>query len=239
MNPTLEDWKNTTSLGLVEQLPLQDYDAALMKVEAYLANVGGWNPDDSNDPTGPGLPVNGAIPSDAIPTIVEDNYNRIYVSNIDATIGINMSYVNNTQSGMTDTDLLNAIESEVEDFIKSKLVDLPISFVSLDSYIGTVTNEGLTTTTNRIDIDQEVQGQDLVDPRAIALDEARKRYALSTNWNVYGIYTESSNDLIATIRRYTDVTYATEDNLETNQYIIKLDSTSFTVVSGLYRPIQI
>lgn len=239
MNPTLEDWKNTTTLGLVEQLPLQNYDSAFVKVEGYLSSVGGWTPDSEDNPTGPGLPVNGDIPETAIPAIVAQYHDRIYTTNVNATITVNLDLITNTQSGMSDASILTAIESEIEIMLSEKFENIPVNFVSLDAYTGTVVDDGLTTKAERVSIYNASLLEDVIDPRAIALQKARNRYNLSNEWSVYSVYTESDSDLVVTIRKYTTSSYTTEDNTVGNQYVFKLNPIKYTIVSGLNRPIQI
>ena len=177
-NLTLNSWKVTVSIGIVEKLPLQDQVSAFVLAETYLASTGGWVPDDILDPTGPGVPASGVTTEEAIQIIFDNNLNRIYSIDAQGTATFNITFEDILTDGLSDADVILAIEAKVRDFIESQVTEANMEFVQLDSYTGTGLN-GPTDAVERVDLQNLVAGGGkLTNPRAIALSAARARFSI-------------------------------------------------------------
>lgn len=232
-NLTLSSWKLTVSIGVVEKLPLQDQESAFVLAETFLASTGGWVPDDPLDPTGPGVPASGVTTEEAIQIIFDNNLNRIYSIDAQGTATFNITFEDILTEGLSDEDVLLAIEANFRDFVESQFNGTNMGFVQLDSFTGTVLS-GITDQAERQALQASIAGGGkLTNPRAIALSAGRARFTLDNNFNVNYLYTEANKDLFVLINRYTDVTYQTIDTGFANQFVIKLDPVTYTVTSGI------
>lgn len=232
-NLTLNSWKVTVSIGIVEKLPLQDQVSAFVLAEDYLATTGGWVPDDVLDPTGPGVPASGVTTEEAIQIIFDNNLNRVYSIDAQGTVTFNITFENILTEGLSDADVLLAIEAKFRDFVESQFESTNMEFVQLDSFTGTVLS-GTTDQAERIALQNLVAGGGkLTNPRAIALSAGRARFALDPTFNVTYLYTEESKDLFVLLNKYTDTTYQTIDISFASQFVIKLDPVIYTVTSGI------
>ena len=233
-NLTLAGWKTTVSTGLIQQLPLQDQASALVLTEEYLANTGGWVPDDAGDPTGPGVPASGATTGEAILAITQNNLDRVFSCALQGTVTFNMAYNRNLDPTLTDEEALLAIAPGLRDFVELQFVETEsnLEFVSLDSYDGPIVR-GPTTAEERRNIQTIIAaGGKLINPKSIALSSARARFNVDNTFNVSYLYTETDKELFHLIVKYTDTTYETLDLTATNQYTIKLDTVSYKVNTG-------
>ena len=232
-NLTLNSWKVTVSIGVVETLPLQDQESAFVLAETYLASTGGWIPDDPLNPTGPGVPASGVTTEEAIQIIFNGNLNRIYSVDAQGVVTFNITFEDILTEGLSDSDVLLAIESKFRTFIESQFESTNMEFVQLDSFTGTVLN-GPTDQSERLDLQNLLTGGGkLTNPKAIALSAGRARFSLNNTFNVTYLYTESGKDLFVLIDKYTDTTYQTVDTSSTNQFVINLDPVNYTVTSGI------
>ena len=50
---TLNGWIQSAAAGVVESVPLQDFESSLALAEDFLGTQGGWNPDDPGDLNNP------------------------------------------------------------------------------------------------------------------------------------------------------------------------------------------
>lgn len=233
-NLTLAGWKTTVSVGLIQELPLQDQASALVLTEEYLASTGGWIPDDAGDPTGPGVPASGVTTSEAIVVIAQNNLDRIYSFALQGVLTFNVAYNRNLDPTFSDATALSVIEPVLRDFIELQFVDTEtnLEFVTLDSYDGPIIR-GTTTAEERRAIQTIITtGGKLINPKAIALSAARARFNIDNTFNVSYLYTEDDKELFHLIIKYTDTTYESIDSTATNQFAIKLDSTSYKVNTG-------
>jgi hypothetical protein len=233
-NLTLAGWKTTVSIGLIQELPLQDQASALVLTENYLASTGGWVPDDAGDPTGPGVPASGVTTGEAIIVIAQNNLGRIYSFSLQGVLTFNMEYNRNLDPTFSDATALSVIEPALRDFIELQFVDTEtnLEFVTLDSYDGPIIR-GTTTAEERRGIQTAITtGGKLINPKAIALSSARARFNADNTFNVSYLYTEEDKELFHLIIKYTDTTYESIDPTATNQFAIKLDSVSYKVNTG-------
>jgi len=232
-NLTLNSWKVTVSIGIVEKLPLQDQQSAFILAEDFLATTGGWVPDDPLDPTGPGVPASGVTTEEAIQIIFDNNLDRIYSIDAQGTATFNITFEDILTEGLSDADVLLAIEAKFRDFVESQFTGTNMEFVQLDSFTGTVLN-GPTDAAERVALQSLITGGGkLTNPRAIALSAARARFALNPTFNVTYLYTEENKDLFILLNKYTDTTYQTIDTSFTEQFAVNLNPVSYVVTSGL------
>jgi hypothetical protein len=204
----------------------------------YLASTGGWVPDDILDPTGPGVPASGVTTGEAIQLIDDEQLTRIYSITGSGVVSFGTNFQINLDPGLSDNDVLAAIEAKLEDFVENQFEDTELSFVNLDSFTGTVIN-GPTTASERQAIQNSIaSGGKITNPKTIALVAARARWSLDNTFNVKYLYTVPTKDFFVRIVQYTNSsTYNTESATATNQYAIKLDRTTYQVTSGLVTPL--
>jgi len=232
-NLTLSGWKQSVAAGLVEIVPLQTFESSLVLADDYLATTGGWVPDDAGDPTGPGVPASGATTGEAMLIIRDEQLERIYSADLSGVLSFTTNFQINLAPGLSDADVLAAMEAKFEDFVEAQLPNTNLAFVNLDSFTGTVA-EGPTTQTERQAIQTSIlSGGKITNPKEIALVAARARYSLDNTYNVKYMYTQPDKVLFHLMVQYTDATYETEDTNATNQYVIKLDPVTYEVTSGL------
>jgi len=232
-NLTLSGWKQSIAAGVVEVVPLQTFESSLVLADDYLAATGGWVPDDAGNPTGPGVPASGATNAQAIQDIRDEQLERIYSADLSGVLSFTTHFQTNLTPGLSEADVLAAIEADFEDFVEAQLPETNLAFVNLDSFTGSVI-QGPTTETERQAIQTSIlSGGKITNPKEIALVAARARFSLDNTYNVQYMYTQPDKVLFHLMVQYTDVTYATEDTNATNQYVIKLDPITYEVTSGL------
>ena len=236
-NLTLNGWKQSVAAGVVETVPLQDFDSALTLADDFLGTQGGWNPDDAGDPTGPGVPVSGISLSDAILTITLQQRDRIYRADVAGVLNFNVIMNENLAIGLDDAAVLSNLTDRLEDLVRANLINTNIKFVSIPSFTGTVTN-GATDAAERQSIQSIITtGGQIIEPKANALISARALYNLDNFWNVQYLYTEQNKSLFVMVIRYTDdTTYELEDANAPNRYGIKLDPVSYRTTGGTVLP---
>ena len=238
MNLTIAGWKQTTALLLVSMLPLQDFDSALQLVENYLSSVGGWVPDDTNNPTGPGVPATGETPEQAVDSIVQEQLGRMYDVDATVTVELNVRFFANLLAGQSDSSVLSAIDQELQNLITAQLSPTDLTATAVTSTTATIVNSGLTDQTIRLDLNTQVQTVNrLTDPKALALEEARDRFALDDTWNVSQFYTQANDDLVFFVEKYDNNAYVLLDAASTEKFILKFDSVSYDLVSGIKLPV--
>ena len=132
----------------MEIVPLQTFESSLVLADDYLAATGGWVPDDAGDPTGPGVPASGATNAQAMQAIKDEQLERIYSADLSGVLSFTTHYQINLATGLSDADVLAAMEARLEDFVEAQLPDTNLAFVNLDSFTGSVV-EGPTTEAER------------------------------------------------------------------------------------------
>lgn len=235
-NLTLTGWKRSVAAGLVETVPLQEFESAFLLAEQYLSSQGGWNPDDAGDPTGPGVPVSNVTTGEAIEAIFNEQMSRIYQIEIAGSLAISAFLNENLSPGLSDADVFSNTMVRVQEFLEAEFTKTNLRFDNIISYTGTVTT-GPTTSQERVSIQTSIgAGGKIVNPREIALIAARARFDLDTTYNVEYLYTEANKDLFVLVRKYTNTQYTTADTTTDNKFGIKLDSDSFRVTTGVVLP---
>lgn len=235
-NLTLTGWKRSVAAGLVETVPLQEFESAFLLAEQYLSSQGGWNPDDAGDPTGPGVPVSNVTTGEAIEAIFNEQMSRIYQIEIAGSLAISAFLNENLSPGLSDADVFSNTTVRVQEFLEAEFTKTNLRFDNIISYTGTVTT-GPTTSQERVSIQTSIgAGGKIVNPREIALIAARARFDLDTTYNVEYLYTEANKDLFVLVRKYTNTQYTTADTTTDNKFGIKLDSDSFRVTTGVVLP---
>ena len=234
-NLTLQGWKQSVAAGVIETVPFQDFESALVLADDFLGTQGGWNPDDAGDPSGPGVPVSGISTSDAIISITVLVRERIYRADVTAVLDFRVVMHENLSPGLDDQTVLDNLVDSLEDLVKENLSKTNMEFVSIPSYTGTVTS-GPTTASERLTIQSTITGGGrIIEPRVIALIAARGEFNLDNTWNVEYLYTEPGKSLFVMIVKYLNTDYVTIDSAAT-RYGVKLDPVSYRMTSGTVLP---
>lgn len=230
----LSGWRSSTAIAVTNILPLQTFESSLVLVESYLASTGGWVPDSPTNPTGPGQPVTGEMPTDAAISIKNQQYARVYTIKATADIRLDFTYVANLASGQTDDDVLVAIQNGVKQFLETQLGRTSLSLDSMISLTGTINSNGLTTSSQRLSIFEEESQGILNDPRAIALNMTKNTYGLDDLWNVESTYTEVNGKIVVIMAKYTELSFGTLDTSVVQRYVISVNPGQYLIETGLF-----
>ncbi len=237
-NLTLNGWKASVAAGVVESLPLQDFESALVLAESFLATQGGWNPDDAGDPTGSGEPASGISLEASISLITTTQLESIYHVDVSANMNFRIVLNENLAFGLSDGDVLINIADRLTDVVEANLVNTNIELIDIPSFTGDVTN-GPTTAEERRSIQTLIEsGGRIIEPSAIGLIVARAMFSLDNTHNVEYLYTEPTKVLFLQISKYIDTTYESFDSAATSKFGITLDAISFKTTAGVVIPIQ-
>lgn len=229
---TLQAWNESVALGLVKKLPLQDIDSAFALSENYLANNGGWVPDDGGDPTGLGEPATGETLAEAIQSIFDQQIAQVYTVDVNGSIEFAVTVNKNLSEGLSNSDVFLNIEGDLLNIVNEQLSNTSIEVLSIPSFGGTV-DSGATDAAERVAIQSAITaGGKFTDPKVIATSAARARFNLDNTHNVEYLYTESGKEYFVSIVKYTDTTYSVLDSNAVNKYSIRLDRLSYKVFSG-------
>jgi len=231
-NQSLQAWKTDTAFLVVTKLPFEDFESAFVLAEEYLSSTGGWNPDDEDDPTGPGMPVSGATSDEASDIIREEQFSSVYSIPVEATITISLEYITKLIGGLAAQDVLDNIEEGLNQFIADQLEPTDIQYDSLVSFTGVPVEGSLTTQDIRTELNTVVEaGGKLIDPKALALEYSRTTYTLDNLWNVTYLYTKEDNDLFVLVEKYL-ADYSALDLSDDRQFFVSLDPVSYEVTGG-------
>ncbi len=235
-NLTLNGWIQSVAAGVVETVPLQDLESALVLAEDFLGTQGGWVPDTMGDTTGPGVPASGISTSDAIITITVQQRDRIYHADVAGVLNFQLIMNENLSPGLDDATVLANLVDRLDEVVKANLLNTNIKFVEIPSYTGDVTN-GATDATERQALQTLITaGGQIINAKAIGLIVARGEYNLDNTYNVQYLYTEQGKGLFVMVVKYTDNLYTTEDDSATNRYGITLDPISYRTAGGTVLP---
>lgn len=233
---TLNGWIATVAAGVVETVPLQDFESSLVLSEAFLGTQGGWNPDDAGDPTGFGEPVSGVTTEQSIVLITVEQRDRVYHADISGVLNFRIILNENLSPGLDDAAVLANLVDILDDTVQANLLNTNIEFVDIPSYTGVVTN-GATTASVRQNIQSTlVAGGQIINPSVIALSVARAEYNLDNTYNVQYLYTEPSKVLFVMIIKYTTDLYESVDTTADARYGITLNPVSFRTAGGTTLP---
>lgn len=235
MFTSLDGWKVTATGALVHRLPLQSYASALVLVEAYLSNVGGWTPTDPADPLGEGEPANSATPEEAADDIAETQYANVYDMDIAVPVVLSVRFPRKLNSSLTEEQALAAIQPLIENWLEGRIDEttVPFRISSVGIATGSVESSGEQTTANRVEIQETIAaGGKLIDPRAIAVSLARSRYDLDETWNASTVYTEDSQPIVVIVEKYLDDDYEFLDPDAEQKYVLEVNSDTYTVTAG-------
>jgi len=230
----LSGWRSSTAIAVTSILPLQTFESSLVLTESYLATTGGWVPDNPGNPTGPGQPVTGESPDQAAISIKNQQYARVYTVKVTADLRLNFTYVANLATGQPNEDVLVAIQNGVQDFLETQLGRTSLTLDSVVNLTGSISTNGLTTSSQRLSIYEEESQGILNDPRAIALDMAKNTYALDDLWNVESTYTEANGKIVVIMAKYTELSFGTLDNNVLQRYVISVNPGQYLVETGLF-----
>ncbi len=233
VNLNLAGWKTTATTALINTLPLQTFDNGLLLVDQYLASVGGWTPDSELDPTGPGVPVNGATPAEAATAIATTQLSRVYRLTGTMSVEINLDYIASFAPGQSDDDIRAQMQPLIQAFIEERLASTQLSFVGLSGLSGDITDGGETTAAERRALLVALTNNaEKSDPRALALRAATTLYQLPSTWSVQSVYTETGKPIVVTIRKYTNTQFTALDNTTTVRYVMTVSPDTYTVTAG-------
>lgn len=231
---TLNGWRTSATNGLVESLPLQTFDDSLILVDEYIAGIGGWVPNDANDPTGEGVPANGETPAQAVASIVASRLERVHRLKASMNVQVNLDVVANFAAGQSDADIIAQMQPLVEAFVQRQLSKSPLAYGGVSNLSGTLDRNGDTDLQERLDIETAISnGQLLRDPRVVALNAARTLYGLDNAWSVNLVYTEPDKSIIVVIRKFLDSALTALDPNEVNQYVINVSPDDYSVAGGV------
>jgi hypothetical protein len=233
---TLNGWKASVATGVVEAVPLQDFESALVLAEDFLGTQGGWNPDDAGDPTGFGEPVSGVTLDEAIILITDQQRDRIYHSDISGVLNFRIILNNNLSPGLDDAAVSAAIVDILDDVVQANLLQTNIEFIDIPSYTDTVTNGPTDATTRQAIQNTLTAGGQIIDPSVIGLSVARSEYNLDNTFNVQYLYTEPNKVLFVMVIKYTDNLYSTVDTTANARFGISLDPISYRTAGGTTLP---
>lgn len=231
---TLAGWRTSAANLLVEAIPLQTFDSSVLLIDAYLASVGGWVPDDVGDPTGEGSPVNGDTPEEAVAAIVEQQLDRMY--RLDATLQVELTlqFVSNLAPGQSDEDVRSQMQPLIEALLEVEFGSSLLNFSNFTNLSGPIITGGTLDAVQRVEIQGLIATASFAhDPRAVAVNAARNIYALDDLWNVENYYTEVNQPIVTIIRKYTTLTYVTIDTAETLRYVIGVNRDTYVIESGI------
>lgn len=233
-NESLASWTTDTAILVLDRLPLQTLASCTTLVTEYIGTTGGWIPDDPGQPLGPGQPASGQSQPEAADTIAEGQLERVYRTSVTADIKVNYSVIQNLDPGLSDNDVLVLIEESLADFLESQLDCTILKITEEPTFTGEVLRNGATTTEQRQEADTQIKsGEKLTTPLSIGLNYARQRFDLDDLWNATYIYTETNNDTVVLVEKYTTVTYDIVDNSSIDQHVVTMDSTTYKLASGL------
>ncbi len=234
-NLTLNGWIQSVASGVIETVPLQDLESALVLAEDFLSTQGGWVPDNPGDTTGPGVPASGISTSDAIITITVLQQERIYHADIAGVLNFRIIMNENLSSGLDDATVLTNLIDRLDEVVKANLRNTNIEFVDIPSYTGVVTN-GPTTPEERRELQTIITtGGQIINAKAIALIAGRGEFNLDNTYNVQYLYTEPGKALFVVLVQYTDTLYNTEVD-SAQRYGITLDPVSYRTAGGTVLP---
>jgi hypothetical protein len=233
---TLNGWKASVATGVVETVPLQDFESALVLAEDFLGTQGGWNPDDAGDPTGFGEPVSGVTLDESIILITNQQRDRIYHSDISGVLNFRIILNNNLSPGLDDAAVSAAVVDILDDVVQANLLQTNIEFIDIPSYTSTVTNGPTDASTRQSIQNTLLAGGQIIDPSVIGLSVARAEYNLDNTHNVQYLYTEPNKVLFVMVIKYTDNLYSTVDTTADARYGISLDPISYRTAGGTTLP---
>lgn len=233
---TLNGWITSAAAGVVEAVPLQDFESALALAEDFIGTQGGWTPDDPGDPTGLGEPASGVSLQQGIVLITVQQLERIYHTDVSGVLNFRLIMNNNLSPGLDDTSVLANIVDLLDDIVQANLLQTNIEFVNIPSYTGVVTNGPTDASTRQAIQNTLTAGGQIVDPYAIGLSVARAEYNLDDTYNVEYLYTEPTKALFVMVIKYTDNLYATVDTTADARYGITLDPVSYRTAGGTTLP---
>lgn len=234
-NLTLNGWKASVAAGVVETVPLQTLETALVLADDFLGTQGGWNPDDAGDPTGPGEPVSGISLSDAIVLITLQQRDRIYHVDVAGVLNFRILLNENLSPGLDEATVIANVTDILDNVVQANLLNTNIEFVDIPSFTGVVTN-GPTDAAERQAIQQTIlAGGQIIDPKAIGLTVARTEYNLDNTYNVQYLYTEPNKSVFVMVIKYTTDLYETVDS-GNQRFGITLDPVSYRTAGGTVLP---
>lgn len=244
---------DTTATIVTQQVPLQSMTDAVVLVEAYISDIGGWIPDDPSLPNGNGHLANSYTEQQSADAITTTAFNAVYDVAFEVSLTLRVQVAAKLSVGLTLSDAAIAMENEVADFVTARIneSDLPLRVETLNTQSTQITETTLsaqsvygvynsdtgesTTPDIRVLIQDDVVDtvNKIVDYKATTLRFVRDTYGLDDTWNVVSVYTEPNAPIAIQIRKYIDNDYTTLDTGDTTTYVFNVSPETYQIVSGV------
>jgi len=237
---TLNGWRTSATNGLVESIPLQTFDDALILVDEYIATVGGWIPSEITDPTGEGVLNTGESPTEAIASIVDGRLDRVHRLQATMNVEVNLDFITNFAIGQSDEDIIAQMQPLIEAFVQRQLTKSPLSYVGVTDLSGVLLRGGDLNAQERVDLEVDLAaGQTLQSPLAVAVRTARTLYGLDNTWTANTVYTEPNSPIVVIIRKFVDTSFASLEQGIDQQYVINVNQDDYNITGGVISPVDI
>ncbi len=232
---------NATASLVLAELPLQSLDSAIILVDAYISNVGGWIPVNPLDPTGLGALFNGFTEQQAADEITEQEFETIYDLNFNVTVTLNVQMIAKLTTGLSLVEAAGSMANQVSLFLSNTINNSPIPLRVPVSGVGTqvVVDDfslmgGYTTPAIRLAIAADIVSTTKeVDYKGLALQFVQNTYGVDNTWNVESVYAEVNQSIAIIIRKYIDVSYTALDSAVTTIYVMNVSPVTYQIVTGV------
>lgn len=237
---------NETATLVAAELPLQSISTALVLIEAYVSDVGGWIPDDASVPNGDGQLANGFTEQQTADAVTTIAFNSIYDLNFEVSLIVNVQLAskltNNLDLDSAAVSVTNRLAQFVTDLINDSELPLRVESIATETAVADRavygqfnSDTGESTTADiRQSIQADIEGTDkIVDYKASTLLFVRTTYGLDNTWNVTSVYTELNQPITLQIRKYTTTLYTDLDTGSTSTYVFTVSPITYGIVSGV------
>ena len=231
---TLEQWLNNSTQKLMAELPGHSFESAKSRVETWLTAEGGWNLDEGETSGGEGSPPNEETPQQAVSIIVTEDITKISSIIVRPTVVLELSMTENFETGTTDQEKINIVESFITDRITNALDSAPgIRTISF-SFPNSPYNEregGELDVSERLAVQAEITNQPtLITSTAIATAHIRAINESDNKWVCDREFTlaNSVSPIFLRVRKYTNTSYSTLDDVGYH-FIVSLDRETLSV----------
>lgn len=247
---TKADWIRNTAIIFMNAVPGFQLSDAETLVTAHLTNVaGGWVSEEVGDPTGTGAPTNEQTEIDAAGVLIDTEFNNTKTLTYTFKVQLRAKMVGSFQPGTTNSDMITALKTDLEDRVSDLFASDSFEFVAMD-YTGATSSfrtTGYLSPSDRVAVQTSITNDpQLTDPCAIATQYIRENFNKDTTWMAKNLYKRDQYPIVVIVRKYTNTTYATEHvsyvdgaNTVTHEgYVLYVDESSLNVQTCLISPTQ-
>jgi len=227
---TLAEFTDTVIAGVIAGLPLQDSATTTVLVEDYITTAGGWVPDDVGFPVGEGELANGEDEDEAIASIIEIEYSKMYESTLSITVTFDLKRVSYLTPGLNQASIRAAIDGVARNALTDALEEAGFDPVSSSLISSTSEEGGVFDAPRRVALEAESPTESF---SALVLDEVRTSQGLNNTWSVSSLYSKSTGLIAYIIMKYTNTSYNVLDSGVTYCYVVKADPLTKRTVSTL------